>query len=116
MSEISAIEPGPYELLLPRWDDAAQIDLLPWLTEIGAAPGNYPAITPGTFLSGAVHAADIAVDEMGTGAAAATALGFDESGPPEPEFTIAADKPFFYLIRHNETDVILFVGQVTNPN
>ncbi len=117
VSEIlTSIEPGPYELLLPKWDDTASIDLLTWLTEIGAAPGNYPAITPGTFLSGGVHAADIAVDEMGTVAAAATALGFDESGPPEPEFTMAADKPFFYMIRHNETELILFAGQVTNPN
>lgn len=117
LSEIDAvIEPGPYELLLPKWDDDANIDLLPWLTEIGAAPGNYPSITPGTFLSGGVHAADIAVDEMGTVAAAATGLGFEESGPPEPEFTIAADKPFFYLIRHNSTGLVLFAGQVTNPN
>lgn len=113
---LTSIEPGPYELLLPKWDDTANIDLLPWLTEIGAAPGNYPAITPGTFLSGGVHAADIAVDELGTVAAAATGLGFEESGPPEPEFTIAADKPFFYMIRHNNSGLVLFAGQVTNPN
>lgn len=112
----SAIEPGPYELLLPKWEDDANIDLLPWLTDIGAAPGSYPGISPGSFLSGGVHAADIAVDEMGTVAAAATGLGFAESGPPEPDITIAADKPFFYMIRHNDTGLVLFVGQVTNPN
>jgi len=117
LAEIDAtITPGPYELLFPKWDDKANIDLLPWLTEIGAAPGNYPAITPGTFLSGGVHAADIAVDEFGTVAAAATGLGFNESGPPEPDITIAADKPFLYAIRHNATGVVLFAGQVTNPN
>lgn len=110
------ITPGPYELLLPKWEDTTNIDLLPWLTDIGAAPGAYPGIGPGVFLSGGVHAADIAVDEWGTVAAAATGLGFEESGPPEPEFTIAADKPFFYLIRHNDTGMVLFVGQVTNPN
>ena len=54
-------------------------------------------------------------NETGTVAAAATALDFAESGPPEPEFTIAADKPFFYVIRHNETGAVLFSGQVTNP-
>jgi serpin B len=112
----AAIEPGPYELLLPKWDDDANIDLLPWLTEVGAAPGSYPAISPGSFLSGGVHAADIAVDEIGTIAAAATGLGFDESGPPEPEITIAADKPFFYVIRHDESGLVLFAGQVTDPN
>ena len=117
LSEVDAtITPGPYELLLPKWEDTSNIDLLPWLIDIGAAPGAYPGIGPGVFLSGGVHAADIAVDEWGTVAAAATGLGFDESGPPEPEFTIAADKPFLYLIRHDATGLVLFVGQVTNPN
>ncbi len=116
LAEIDAlIEPGPFELLLPKWEDDANIDLLPWLTEIGAAPGSYPKITPGSFLSGGVHAADIAVDEMGTVAAAATGLGFDESGPPEPEIMIAADKPFLYVIRHNDSGLALFAGQVTDP-
>ncbi len=106
---------GPYELLLPKWDDDFQVDLIDWLTELGAAPGRYPAIAPDAFLSGAVHAADIAVDEQGTVAAAATALGFEESGPPEPELTVAADKPFVYLIRHRPTGLVLFAGHVTDP-
>ncbi|MFW2381615.1 MAG: serpin family protein [Acidimicrobiales bacterium] len=116
LGEIDAtIQPGPFELLMPKWEDASNIDLLPWLTEIGAAPGSYPGITPGSFLSGGVHAADVAVDEIGTVAAAATGLGFVESGPPEPEIVIAADKPFFYVIRHNDSGMALFAGQVTNP-
>ncbi len=68
------------------------------------------------FLDGAVHGADVAVDEVGTEAAAATALGFDESGPPEPELVVAADRPFFYLVRHIGTRATLFAGQVTDPN
>lgn len=106
---------GPYELLLPKWEDDYQIDLLDWLTEIGAAPGSYPKITSGAFFDAAVHAADIAIDEHGTVAAAATALGFEESAPPEPEFTIAADRPFVYLIRHRQSGLVLFAGHVTNP-
>lgn len=106
---------GPYELLLPRWDDHYQIDLLDWLGEVGAAPGSYPAISPDAFLGAAVHAADIAVDDNGTVAAAATGLGFEYSGPPEPELTVAADKPFLYLIRHRESGLVLFAGQVTDP-
>ena len=62
-----------------------------------------------------MHAADIAVDEFGTVAAAATGLGFLESGPPEPELTIAADRPFVYLIRHRASGLVLFAGQVTDP-
>lgn len=106
---------GPYELLIPKWEDDTQIDLLDWLTEIGAAPGSYPAITPDAFLDAAVHGADIAVDEWGTVAAAATAFGFNESGPPEPELTVRADRPFLYLIRHRPSGLVLFIGQVVNP-
>lgn len=106
---------GPYELLLPKWDDNYRIDLLGWLNELGAAPGVYPGISPDAFLDAAVHAADITVDEQGTVAAAATALGFNESGPPEPELTVAANRPFIYLIRHRPTGLVLFTGHVTNP-
>jgi serpin B len=106
---------GPYELLIPKWDDDYQIDLLDWFAEIGAAPGAYPEITPDAVLGAAVHAANITVDEHGTVAAAATALGFLESGPPEPELTVAADRPFVYLIRHRASGLVLFAGHVTDP-
>lgn len=106
---------GPYELFLPPWEDDAQLDLLPWLQESGVAPGLYPAISPEAALGAAVHGADIAVDEWGTVAAAATALGFEESGPPAPELTVRADQPFLYLIRHRDSGLVLFAGQVTDP-
>lgn len=107
---------GPYELLLPKWDDNYQISLLEWLTDIGVAPGSYPKVPPGAFLDAAVHAADIAVDERGTVAAAATALEFAASGPPEPELTVAADRPFVFLIRHRDSGLVLFAGHVTDPS
>ncbi len=106
---------GPYELLVPKWEDTTNLDLIPWLNDLGAAPGEYPEIAPGAFLGGAVHGADIAVDENGTVAAAATGLGFLESGPAESELTVAADHPFLYLIRHRPTGAVLFAGQVTDP-
>ena len=116
LAEIDAtFTTGPYELRLPKWEDTAQLDLVPWLTDLGAAPGAYPAISPDAFLDGAVHGADIAVDEQGTVAAAATALAFDESGPPEPELVVAAERPFLYVIRHRPSGLVLFTGQVTDP-
>lgn len=106
---------GPYELLIPTWATTTQLDLLTWLTDIGAAPGSYPSIAPDAFLDGAAHGADITVDEWGTVAAAATGLTFASSGPPEPELAVRADRPFLYLIRHRPTGLILFAGQVTDP-
>lgn len=116
LNEIDAtFTTGPYELLIPKWQTTTQLDLIEWLTDQGAAPGSYPSISPDAFLGEAVHGADIAVDEWGTVAAAATALGFEESGPPEPELTVKADHPFIYLIRHRTTGLVLFAGQVTDP-
>ncbi|MEM1333020.1 MAG: serpin family protein [Actinomycetota bacterium] len=106
---------GPYELLLPTWSTNHQIDLLPWLAELGMVPGRFPGIAPGAVLDAAVHAADITVDENGTVAAAATALGFAESGAPDPELTIAADRPFVYVIRHRDSGLALFTGTVSDP-
>ena len=106
---------GPFELQIPKWADDTSIDLMTWLSDIGVAPGSYPGINPGAFIGAAVHGADIAVNERGTVAAAATAIGFDVSGPPEPELVVKADKPFLYVIRHVPTGLVLFAGQVTDP-
>ena len=116
LAEIDAtFTTGPYELRMPEWETTTAIDFLDWLAERDIAPGAFPGIGPGVFLDGAVHGADIAVDEIGTEAAAATALGFEESGPPEPELVVAAERPFFYLVRHLDTGAILFAGQVIDP-
>jgi serpin B len=112
----ATFESGPFELLLPKWETTTNLDLLPWLTEAGAAPGNYPGIDPSAFLAGAVHGADIAVDEEGTVAAAATGLGFEESAAPIPDMTIAADRPYLYVIRHRPSGAVLFAGQLTDPS
>lgn len=106
---------GPYELRMPEWETNSAIDLVGWLADFGIAPGAYPGIGPEVTLEGAVHGADISVDERGTEAAAATALAFAESGPPEPELVVAADKPFFYVVRHVDSGAVLFAGQVTDP-
>ena len=84
------------------------------MDDLFGVPG-YDGIAPGITLEAAVHAADIAVDEMGTVAAAATALGFLGSGPPEPDLTVRADRPFLYLVRDTTTGAVLFVGRVMDP-
>lgn len=110
-----AFTTGPFELLLPKWMSNSALDLIDWLSRVGAAPGSYPGISEDAFLDAAVHGADISVDEWGTVAAAATGFGFAESGPPEPELTVSADRPFLYLIRHRPTGAVLFAGQVMDP-
>ncbi|MCZ6544188.1 MAG: serpin family protein, partial [Chloroflexi bacterium] len=66
------------------------------------------------FISEVVHEAFIAVDELGTEAAAATAVVFDESAPADP-VQLIVDRPFLFLIRDVETNTILFLGRVLDP-
>jgi serpin B len=116
----AAASSGAVELYLPRFESTSDIDLRTVIegglgvTDLFGVPG-FDGIAEGITLEDAVHAADIAVDEFGTVAAAATALGFDESGPGEPDVTVRADKPFLYLIRHQPTGAVLFVGRAMDP-
>lgn len=66
------------------------------------------------FIAHALHKAFIAVDEEGTEAAAATAVDMEDSVDPEMK-TFYADHPFVFLIRHNATGAILFMGRLTSP-
>ncbi|MDK1032271.1 MAG: serpin family protein, partial [Planctomycetia bacterium] len=67
------------------------------------------------FISAVVHKAFVDVNEEGTEAAAATAVVIETESiePPPPVFR--ADHPFIFLIRHEKTGAILFIGRVTNP-
>ena len=51
----------------------------------------------------ALHGAKVIVEENGTEAAAATAMGFAASMPPEPDLMIVADRPFLCAIAHQDT-------------
>lgn len=54
----------------------------------------------------------IDVDEVGTEAAAATAVVVGDESEPTPEFDLTVDRPFLYTIRHRETNTALFFGRV----
>jgi len=112
---------GPVELWLPRFESDSRLDLRKAFDALGVkdvfgGSGSWDGIAAGIYLESGVHAADISVDEHGTVAAAATALGFEESGAATPDVTVRADKPFLYLIRHQPTGAVLFVGRVTDPS
>jgi serpin B len=66
----------------------------------------------GVFLSFAVHKAFVKVDERGTEAAAATAVGATRVSMPEQ---FVANRPFVYLIRDRLTGSILFMGRLADP-
>ncbi len=113
---------GVVELELPKWDFATDLDLKPPMTTLGMelpfdpAAADFSGMTDlDLFIGQAIHRANVTVDEWGTEAAAVTGIGFEESGPPEPDIVVHADHPFAFVIRHTATGTPLFIGQVADP-
>ena len=67
------------------------------------------------YISAVIHKAYVDVNEEGTEAAAATAVVVSlRSARPRP-LIFRADHPFLFLIRHDKTGAILFMGRLANP-
>ncbi len=112
-------------LSLPKFEYESKFELAETLEALGMERAfdpllaDFRGIEPRgeLYISDVIHQAFVSVDEEGTEAAAATAVVMPpgESEPPPPvEMTI--DRPFIFLIRDIETNTILFVGRVENPN
>lgn len=68
----------------------------------------------GLFISDVNHFTYVNVDEEGTEAAAVTVVEIRVTSGGSPVMRI--DRPFFFVIRENQNDTILFLGKVMNPN
>ena len=82
---------------------------------------DFTGMAPATeqlVISEAFHKAFIDVNEKGTEAAAATAVGMRAGAmPPQDEpAKFHADHPFLYLLRDTKSGAILFMGRVTDPS
>jgi len=67
-------------------------------------------------ISEVLHEAFVAVDELGTEAAAATAVAMQRAGGiPAPPVPFVVDRPFLFVIHHVEHGAPLFVGRVVDP-
>jgi serpin B len=67
-------------------------------------------------ISAVVHKAFVDVHEEGTEAAAATGVVLQTRSLQKAEPQVfRADHPFLFLIRHNPTGIVLFLGRVENP-
>jgi serpin B len=103
------------DVSLPRFKLGSDFDLKKPLKVMGMElafdmhGADFSGITPEKpfFIEAALHKACVDVDEAGTEAAAATAVSFKLKGIS----TFVADHPFLFLIRHNPTGAILFLGR-----
>ena len=109
---------------VPKFKMTSEFSMAPVLKSMGMAD----AFTPGAadfsgmngkrdlFISAVVHKAFVEVNEEGTEAAAATGVTMSITSMPVNRPPIfRADHPFLFLIRHNQTGSILFMGRVANP-
>jgi len=114
----SAAQQGLVDLTMPKWEQTLPpTDLFEWLCPLGFCAGaGFDGIAPGIFITAALHGAKVIVDEKGTEAAAATAMAFDESGPPPADLTVVADRPFLWTIVHEDTGAVLFLGRLVDPS
>lgn len=121
---ISNLNQQHVNVFFPKFSTTQNIDLKKILMGLGmihafAEDADFTGMEPKRelYITNALHKAFIDVDEVGTEAAAATAVSVGVSSilPPEviPEFK--ADHPFFFVIRDNKTGTILFMGRLTNP-
>lgn len=69
----------------------------------------------GVAVSEVRHKSFIEVNEQGTEAAAATSVAVVELAAPVDSFTMHVNRPFFFLIEENSSQMILFMGEVSEP-
>lgn len=68
------------------------------------------------FIGKVLHNAFVEVDETGTEAAAATTIHMELTAIlPSEQMVFNADHPFLFFIQHKQTDNILFMGKIINP-
>jgi len=124
LEELKALERTRVELWMPKFSQTQELDLNSTLSAMGMPVAftdraDFSGMSPDSnlYLSKALHKAFIEVDEKGTEAAAATAaiVSFTSAPPPETPKVFRADRPFLYIIHHNATGAILFIGRVTVP-
>lgn len=124
---LSKLKPAHKVVLsLPRFKMTQQFGLSDALTAMGmrkafdkdAADFTGIEARRGLFLSAVIHKAFVDVNEVGTEAAAATAVVVGRAMAiqrPQPPIVFRADHPFVFLIRDNRSGGILFMGRVVNP-
>jgi serine protease inhibitor len=110
------------ELYLPRFKLNCRLDLAKDLAAMGM-PTAFSSSADFSGMNGdrnlnisqVVHQAFVDVNEEGTEAAAATAVGVALTAARLPNPVFRVDHPFIFLIRESQTGSLLFLGRVVDP-
>ncbi|CAH7259049.1 plasminogen activator inhibitor 1 [Phodopus roborovskii] len=107
-------------LVLPKFSLETEVDLRRPLENLGMTDMFSPAEADFTSLSDqeqlsvaqALQKVKIEVNESGTVASSSTAILVSARMAPQE---VVMDRPFLFVVRHNPTETILFMGQLMEP-
>lgn len=106
------------ELELPRFKMNWKQDLKETLVKMGMKMREFPHLLETSReleISRVIHQTYLDVNEEGSEAAAATAIGIQVTSFPSKPSRITINKPFLFLIREKHSGIILFIGKLVNP-
>jgi serpin B len=120
---VSALERRQVHLGLPRFGFDCSLSLVNSLRALGVEDAFDPNAADFSGVDGArdlyisdvLHKALVAVDDVGTEAAAATAVAIDVTSIPGTPVTLTIDRSFLFVIRDVPTGATLFLGRVVEP-
>jgi serine protease inhibitor len=120
VAQLTPGAPGRGLVELPKFRAEVRRELVPALRALGMSSAMWPVadftgmLEPGgpTGISIVVQKTFVDVNEEGTEAAAATAVGIVTTSLP-PSFRI--DRPFLFAIRERLSGTMLFVGKIVHP-
>lgn len=119
---VASMQAGTGTLSLPKFSTSYAQNLSATLGALGMTPVLCPSQALTDIGDGCIsfvqHATTVEVDETGTVAAAATAVGVTAIATPQlpPPFTMTMDHPFLYAIVNNDTGELLFIGAMMDPS
>ena len=120
----SSMKTSEVDLTLPRFGAQTKADLSSMLAQLGMPlafdpnQADFSGMTTQEqlYIAFVIHQANISVDEKGTEAAAATAVGMSATALPSGMAHMHVDHPFVFALRDIDTGAVLFMGQVTDPS
>ncbi|KAF1389817.1 hypothetical protein PFLUV_G00077480 [Perca fluviatilis] len=117
------MKPRRYNVYIPKFSIKTSYNLNDVLSEMGMTDmfgvrANLRGISAKKRLavSDVVHKATLDVDETGAKAAAATGIGIGLTAIRFPVPVLKFNRPFMVIIAESNTEKILFLGKIINPN
>jgi serpin B len=120
---LAHLSPRNVQVSLPKFRAESDFSLSQVLSTMGmpiafTGKADFSGVSSqGLAVSDVFHKAFVEVAEKGTEAAAATGISVKALAmhTPEPPVVFRADHPFLFLIRDSRSEVVLFIGRLTNP-